>query len=113
MGRSGFKAYLTILYDGREEQIGFWHPTAEVYNEENGCLDQNNRNICGGVLAVTMDKWHENPTEEEKMKAIVDVYYLKRFFLQEIDYNVSSDEWNYVKIVFALYKENRRPPTTN
>ena len=113
LGRSKFEAYLTILFNGREERIGFWHPTAEVHDKENGCLDQNSRYICGGILAITTDRWHEEPTEEEMMRGIIDVYYLKRLFLQEIDYNVLSDEWDYVRIAFALYKENRYPPTIN
>ena len=113
LGRSKLEAYLTILFNGEEERIGFWHPTAEVPNKENGCLDQNNRHVCGGILAVTTDKWHEEPTEEERTRGIIDVYYLKRFFLQEIDYSVLSGEWNYVKIAFALYKEYRYLPTTN
>ena len=112
MERKRFSAYLKVVFNGKEEKIGFWHPAAEVHNKENGCLDQNDRHVCGGILAVTTDKWHEEPTEEEKRRGIIDVYYLKRFFLQEIDYNVLSDEWNYVKIAFALYKEDRYPPTT-
>jgi hypothetical protein len=113
MERKGFSAYLKVIFNGKEEKIGFWHPTAKVHNKENGCLDQNNRHVCGGILAVTTDKWFEEPTDDEKARGIIDVYYLKRFFLQEIDYNVLSDEWNYVKIAFALYKENRYPLTTN
>ena len=107
----GFSAYVTIAYDGKQEKIGFWHPDGKIQNRENGCLDQNNMYVCGGILTVETKEWYEEPTEKEKERGIMKIYYLKRIFVQEIDCDINSDNWNFVKIAFALYREEQLPPT--
>ncbi len=109
--QSSIQVYLTVIFNEKEEQIGFWHPNGKIQNPNNGCLNQNNNYICGGIKAITTDEWNEQPTEAEKKENIINVYYLKRVFLQEIDYDVHSEEWNYVKIAFALYREDQMPIT--
>ncbi len=108
----GFMAYITVLYNEKEEKIGFWHPDGEVQKRENGCLDENNRYVCGGVLAVNTKEWNEESTKDEKERGMLYFICLKRVFLQEIDYNFNSNDWNYVKITFGLYREPQYPETT-
>ena len=111
----GFMAYATIatiLYNDKEKKIGFWHPDGKIQNKENGCLDKDNKQVCGGGLAMNIKEWTEESTKEEKEKGILSATYLKRFSLQEIDYDFNSDDWNYVKIILSLYREPNYPITT-
>lgn len=115
-GRKNFSAYLKIMFNGKEEKIGFWHPTAEVHDKRNGCLDQKGRDVCsgsGGILEVETEEWYKEPTKENVEKGIIGAQYKKLLFLQEIDYDFVSDKWNYVKIALGLYKENTYPMITH
>ncbi|MCK4744822.1 hypothetical protein KAS41_02060 [Candidatus Parcubacteria bacterium] len=105
----GFMAYATISHNGKEKKVGFWHPDGKVQNEKNGCLDKNNKYVCGGGLAMNIKEWTEESTKEEKEKGILYATYFERFFLQEIDYDFNSDNWNYIKIIFSSYREPNYP----
>jgi len=115
---NGVMAYLTVSYGGKDQKVGFWHPGDLARNEflkTNACAKGNNSYdyVCGGILVIRVREWNRTPTEEEKSQGIINVFYLERVFLQELDYDYVSGNWNYAKIVLGLYEEKQHPFTTD
>lgn len=103
---TSFDVRAKIIYDGKEETIIIkdWGEGENRYFT--------------ALIVLSIKEWHENPTEEEKARDIRNIYYEKRIYIQEVDCNLSSGDWNYIKIVLALYKEEQpviyiKPPGWN
>ncbi len=66
---------------------------------------------CGGILVIETDRWREAPKQEERDRGIEEVLYIRRIYLDQLDYDYSANEWNYMKLVLTLYREEQFPPT--
>ncbi len=114
----GVSAYVIISYNNQEEKIGFWHPddpTQDKYLKTNACSTGTKTYdwVCGGFLTVGVKNWNRVPTPEEKARGIINVYYSTSIFLEELDYDFKSNDWNYAKISLGLYEEKQYAPVAD
>ncbi len=115
-------------------------PTAPYYSVENGCtLDvtlfcqedcpgieycggfdcrnpefytygDHSSSDCGGIVMIEVNRWEETPISEETVTGIEGIVFTEWIYLDELDYDYSSGEWNFVKLVLGLQREERLPP---
>lgn len=87
-------ADIKVSYDGKDEtllRMADWGEGENRYFTANATLN--------------IKEWHEEATEEQKTRDIRGAYYVKRIYAQEIDCDPASGDWNYIKIVLGLYRE--------
>lgn len=79
--------YLNLEYKGKEEKVGF-------------------TSLGPGGLTLEIKKWEVEPSEEDKSAGIIEKIFVIYFSLLEIDYDETTNDWNYVKVGTILYSEN-------
>ena len=85
--------YLNLEYEGKEEKIGF-------------------TSFGPGGLTLEIKTWEMEPSKEDKLVGIIEKVFVIYFSLLEVDYDETTNDWNYVKVGTLLYSENRHPTTT-
>jgi len=97
---NGFSVDALVSRGGQESSIGFSRLNRPIKGE-NGCAWESDYYPCTPVGAdLIVKEWEREPTSEEKARNVFQVHYYRSIDILEIDYDVTSNEWNYLK--FAL-----------
>jgi hypothetical protein len=65
---------------------------------------------CGGIKMIEVARWQEKPSKEERAAGIQEVLLTEWIYLGELDYDFSSNERHFVRLILGIHREERRKP---